>query len=303
MKIRAVSDLHIDINRRAPLRLSDDVFTVVAGDICGSPEGTAKWAESNIKHGAFISGNHDVYDASMPIESIKSMLSLKFPESGEVTYLDNDIGCISKEIGENVLLIGDVMYTDYSFKCGRSLYSNDPVNDNMYMADPVRNFSRGGMNDFNYGLCMKHFPGKNDRVCGADGSHRLVPEYYLEHFISAFEAVNELVEKNPSKDIILVTHHCLSKKCISSDYVSDRLNASYVTDKDEWILAHPNIKAIVSGHVHHKAEFKVGDTLYVMNPLGYYCWERHDKTFELDDCLIDTSTWTAEWKRNALKCG
>jgi len=302
MKIRAVSDLHIDINRRAPLKLSDDVFTIVGGDICGRPEDAVEWVKKNMKRGAFISGNHDVYDTDMPIEDIKKMFADEFPAGGDVTYLDNDIGCITKDLGENVLLIGDVMYTDYSLKSGRWPGSDDVVEANMKLADPYRNFSTGGMNDFNYGMCLKHFPGKNDRV-RFNNARRLVPEYYLEHFKAAFEAVNEAVEKNADKDIILMTHHCLSTKCISPEYVNDSLNASYVTDKSEWILGHPNIKAIVSGHVHHKDEFNVGSTLYIMNPLGYYCWEVPLSTFDLDDCIIDTSTWTAEWKRNALKCG
>lgn len=58
MDIRIISDLHIDINKDYPISYNDDVFTVIAGDICGNPYDGVEWVKNNIKHGLFIKGNH-----------------------------------------------------------------------------------------------------------------------------------------------------------------------------------------------------------------------------------------------------
>lgn len=301
MKIRVVSDLHIDINNAAPLHLDDDVFTLVAGDVAGNPDLIVKWMRANVKHGAFVSGNHDVYETDLPIEDIKVNLSQAFPVSGDVVYFDNDAGVVSKEIDDNVLLVADVMYTDYQFNTFTYQSSPDNVRRNIEAADPALNFHMTGMNDFNYGITRKLFKGRNDK--GTGKGWRLVPEWCLEHFNRAFKAVDEVVSSNPSKDIILMTHHCLSPKCISSEYSRDSLNASYVSDKTEWIHAHPNIKVIVSGHIHSKQMFEEGTAKYVMNPLGYYAYyARSTSTFKFDDVIIDTSDWSVERVKDGLVC-
>ena len=302
MKIRLISDLHLDINAKYDLDLKaeglDDVFTIVAGDICGSPSKASTWLKQNINEGAFVSGNHDVYDTDMPIEDIKRFFAGAFPADSNVTYFDNEVGVISKEIGYNVLLVADVMYTDYTFP----VWNKNPdgnVKTNMYLADPWRN-GRYGMNDFNYGRCKKIWEGVNDS--NSLKMWRLVPEYYLEHHQNAFKAVTDVIESNASKDVILVTHHCLSPKCIDSEHEESSVIASYVTDKESWISSHPNIKCVCSGHIHARKSFKVGNALYVMNPLGY-CrdhfkqWSNESKSYVpwTPDCIIDTKTWTVEF--------
>lgn len=307
MKIRLISDLHIDINSAYKLDFKaeklNDMFTLVAGDICGNPEHAAKWMKDNIRQGAFVSGNHDVYDTDMPIEDVKSYFAKEFPLASDVTYFDNDAGVIAKDIGKNVMLVADVMYTDYKYP--ESLCNPDgDVHHNMMLADPWRN-RRNGMNDFNYGRCKKIWPGLNDGTYAEKG--RLVPEWCLEHHEKAFKAITDAIESNASKDVILMTHHCLSPKCIDDEHDGCSVIASYVSDKEDWVKAHPNIKCICSGHIHARKMFHVGDALYVMNSLGY-CrnhymqWSSTAKVYEpwTPDCIIDTETWTAEFKPHEM---
>jgi len=303
MKIRLVSDLHLDINSNYELDFKkeglEDVFTIVAGDICGSPGKAAQWLKHNLNKGAFISGNHDVYESNMPIEDIKSFFTREFPLDSSITYFDNDVGVISKDIGDNVLLVADVMYTDYRYPAGFRNPTGD-VKSNIVLADPWLN-GRSGMNDFNYGTCKKIWPGVNDKDSLKE--HRLVPQYYLEHHSNAFAAVTEVIESNEDKDIVLVTHHCLSPRCLDDEHAESSIVASYISDKEDWIKAHSNLKCICSGHIHARKEFHVGSTLYVMNPLGYCTehyklWSDKDKKYMpwTPDCIIDTDNWTVEFK-------
>ena len=310
MKIRLISDLHIDINAKYPLDLhengANDAFTLVAGDISGCPRLASEWLKKNIHYGAFVSGNHDVYSTPAPIENIKDFFHKEFPLNGNITYFDNDIGVISKEIANNVLLVADVMYTDYALPI-EWYNAKGNVERNMQLADPYMN-RHGGMNDFNYGHCKKNYPRWNDLHPSntiRDDVWRLCPPWYKEHHDKAFKAITDVIESNIDKQILLMTHHALSPQCLDKNYDSDNgmMNASYASDKEEWIKAHPNLRCIVSGHIHCRKQFKVGNCLYVMNALGY-C-DRHlaqydDKAKEwkswTPNCFIDTDLWTVVWE-------
>lgn len=308
MKIRIISDLHIDINQKYPLDLHQDnasnVYTIVAGDVCNEPNAAVTWLKKNVHQGMFVSGNHDVYNTKLTIEEVKELFHREFPPNGNVVYFDNDIGVVSKEIDDGILLVGDVMYTDYKLSIEWRNVSGDQSK-NMFLADPGRR--SGGMNDFNFGTCKKMYPTFNDwktHFIKRDDVWRLVPQWYLEHHEKAFKRIAEIVEANKDKQVVLVTHHGLSPRCLDSQYSYENgsIDASYASDKEEWIMAHPNIKCIISGHVHCRKQFKVGDCLYVMNALGY-CGEQY-KQFDREkneyvawtpDCFLDTETWTAEW--------
>jgi len=303
MKIRILSDLHLDINRKYPIDIFDpSIFTVIAGDLGGDFKKNAEWIKDNIQRGIFISGNHDAYTMdNTPLDDVKEYYHKEFPEDGEITYCDDDVGVISKTIG-NVMIIADVMYTDYRFIVSpddKGLTKKQLVERNMFRASPK--FSGSYMNDFMF-YTRKNKPTKNAHIYDPKlpkGCFYLRPKNYLKHFNSVFKKISKLVEENKDKDITLVAHHCLSEKCINDEYSKSSLNASYISPKDSWIKKHPNIKLIVSGHVHHRNVFNVGSTLYVLNPLGY-CRDYQDKSWNPEtqkqedwtpNFYVDTDTW------------
>ena len=293
MKLRILSDLHLYINRKYPLEIPNNYdFTLIAGDIGPEYKKNVEWIRKNIHKGAFISGNHDAYTFDYtPIEDVKEYYHKEFPLESEITYFDYDVGVISKEIDNNLLLIADVLYTDYEMKCfdwDSDLSVEQLIEHNKKRASPK--MSGSYMNDFGYVTKNKdfsngvhHFHNKN--------YYYLTPNWYLNHFKKSFNEINKIVEENSNKEIILMTHHCLSPQCCSQWMDKGTLTASYISDKEEWIKQHNNIKLIISGHIHNVKEFYIGDTLYVMNPLGY-CRENHDIINKwTPDFFVDTKTW------------
>lgn len=316
MKLRIISDLHLDVNEGYPIEIpkssrdSEDIFTLIAGDISGDPTRSIPWVEENIRRGAIVAGNHLVYNRQkLPLEDLKQQLHKAFPLESDVTFFDDDVGVIEKEIAENILLLADVMYTDYQLlpvfwdEAGKKKSEEQIILANMKSASP--RFSRSYLNDFVHGTTRWKpaedsifFIDPSSFYARKDGLATLCPEYYLQHHRRVWKKMQEAVERNPEKDIIILTHHCLSEKCISSEYVDDILNASYVSKKDEWIASHKNIRLVVSGHVHHRTSFKLGNAIYVTNPLGYCsssllgpgpiakkscCWS--------PEIFVDTKTW------------
>ena len=315
MKIRLISDLHIDINRKYNVTLpDDDVYTLIAGDIGGDYKDNAKWLRNNIRKGAFISGNHDAYTPdNTPLDDVKKFYHEEFPLDGDITYFDSDVGVITKKLDNKTILVADVLYTDYKYRAleyMKDMSISEVVKANMRMASPK--MSGCYMNDFMFLTRNgKYNKSSYDRI--GDGLFYLTPENYREHFDKAFKEITSVVEENSDKNIILMTHHCLSPKAISSEYSRDSLNASYVSNKENWIRKHSNIKLILSGHVHGQKIFNVGMTKYVLNPLGYLrevqnvtIDKKTNKTvYWSPDTFIDTKTWeittekyiNEEWNR------
>lgn len=294
MKLRILSDLHLHINKKYPLDIPNNYdYTLIAGDIGPDYKSNVEWIRKNIHKGAFISGNHDAYTFdNTPIEDVKEFYHKEFPLESDITYFDYSVGVMSKELDDNLLLVADVLYTDYSIKC--SQYDNDLsesqlVELNMKRAAPK--MSGSYMNDFRYFTRCSEYSYSSDKD---KNRYYLTPKYYLNHFTKSFNKITEIVENNKDKEIVLMTHHCLSPLCCSEWMDKKSLFASYVTDKEQWIKDHENIKLVVSGHIHNEKNFNIGNTLYVMNPLGY-CRENHDIINKWSqDFFVDTKTWKVE---------
>lgn len=117
MRIRIISDLHIDINSRHPFSYpdTDDTFTIICGDTSGDASTTAKWIERNIRQGVFVIGNHYGYNQTgKPLQKVQQYLKRKFPLKSSVSYLNNSI----KIIGDAVFF-GATLWTD--FRLGASI--------------------------------------------------------------------------------------------------------------------------------------------------------------------------------------
>jgi predicted phosphodiesterase len=295
MKLRILSDLHLSINHKYPLEIPNNYdFTLIAGDLGPEYRKNAEWIRKNVHRGAFISGNHDAYTFDYtPLEDVKEFYHKEFPLESEVTYFDYDVGVVSKEIDDGLLLVADVLYTDYATPCYDYEKGTDLkqlVEWNISRATPK--MSGSFMNDFKYATRSREFS-THEHIHNKELRY-ISPRQYLGHFNKAFEKINEIVETNGDKEIILMTHHCLSPRCCSGWMDKESLLASYVSNKEDWIKSHENIKLIVSGHIHNVMEFNIGNALYVMNPLGY-CREEHDITNNwTQDYFVDTKTWKTE---------
>ena len=282
MKIRILSDLHVDVNRDVPFNLKDkDTFTVICGDTSGDPKLTKKWISENIKNGLFISGNHLVYNKqNKSISTLRDQMSEDFGPDKPVTYLDClcDKTTFYKKIN-GILFIGTTLYTDF-------LYSNNDLYKNDQQLTRTINKSKAErtMNDYNWGKVFDIEHGNLRRLNSTD-----CEEFFLNSMSKIRKLVEETEKTEPNTPIFIVTHHCPSPKCISPTYNDSDSNASYVSNLENFITSHPAIKCWACGHVHSQGNFKVGDCLVVMNPRGYCHW-CEDENFN-ENLTINSDTW------------
>ena len=265
MKFRIISDLHIDINAHYEddnlLKFDPDAFYLIAGDTSGSYTITSNFIENHINQGVFILGNHEGYEAdrethidtNLTKENIADKLSRDFPLTSKVSFLENQY----KEIGEDIVVVGCTLYTDFR------LYE-DLDYDQTY----AMNLAHNRMNDFRYVYTYGD----------THETYRLVtPSDYVNYFNTSLNFIEETCNKFPDKKIVVVTHHAPSMKSIRGRYVTDVLSAAYASPLEDFIKAHDNIKLWCHGHIHNVAEYKFRNRAQVIScPFGYYNEGRHD---------------------------
>lgn len=285
MKIRVISDLHIDVNKACPFSLpkDDDVFTVLAGDTSGNPKKSILWIQKNVKRGVVVAGNHIVYNNQhKEIEKLRNQMADAFPMSADVTFLECVDGGVFSKVVDGVLFLGSCLYTDMKWVCM----------DGYEMTNPMMNrrIAANNMNDFKYGLTNR---------CESGSRLWMRPQDYEHWFsvtVSQFDAL--LTENEKSCNMMpcfVVTHHAPSGRFIPLRYKYSNLNASYVSDLEWFIEKHKSIKCWACGHIHSKTEetFVRADgskVLLLNNPRGY---ERYGENSGFDpNLIVDTGTWS-----------
>lgn len=262
MKIKLVSDLHVDINKDGNFGFRHDNFDIllIAGDVAGGYEREKKFLDGLSKDITcpiyVIAGNHLGYDYSYSPERIYmsaidrlcgtkqwsiDFLKNNLPEN--VHYMDNEY----IDLGNYILFAG-TMYSDYK------LYPNKALC-----------IQAGGawLNDFRY----VHIYDKKQKVI-----RRITPYDYIKYHSLFMRRLRKCI-KETNKDIIVMTHFCPSIKSISEKYLKGNdiyLNASYASNMEKFILDNPRIKIWCTGHVHHQHEYQIGGCRVISAPYGYH---------------------------------
>lgn len=282
MKIRIISDLHVDVNSRYPLKKypsKDDIFTIVAGDTSGSPDKSIEWIRNNVSSGLVISGNHLVYNEKyLPIQALREEMAKAFPIDSDISYLDVLTGNFTKKVN-GILFLGSTLYFD------GFLRSN--FNPSGFQENNIRMAERT-LNDFSWGYIeTKPF-------------HSITARHYVDwcsKTIDAFEKVLKENEAGENLPVVVITHFCPSTKFIASQYEFSENNCAYVSDLEWFIENHPSIKAWVCGHIHSRIFTEYyrdnGSSCKLLsNPRGY-CgfWEDHGWS---PNVFLNTDDWTIE---------
>ena len=263
MKLRIISDLHLDVNEkyRALFDWADkDILTVIAGDIAGSLEKTAPFLKTHFNKAVFVGGNHIVYNHDhRPIQQLHMDYRAEFPLNSSISYLEN--AC--KEI-EDVVFIGATLWTDYSYRRKREV--------NM-------DYARVYLNDFAWGNFRE-----------ADGAETpLRPQHCLGMFKESLDFIKTAYDTfdGAGKKIVLTVHHGVSPQAIGKEYQNSNLNASFISDLEGYIVRNlPNLALIVHGHVHNRFRYKIGAVPVICNPCGYIKYAENSNTPAWDKDLV-----------------
>ena len=254
MKIKIMSDLHIDVNHQYlfPILDDKDVFTIICGDTSGDYNLTRNWIRENIRNGCFIIGNHYGYtDDSRTYQYICKSLKRSFPLKGKISFLQN-----SHKIIDDIVIVGATLWSDY--KLGAR--NDDDVILNKQNAYRC-------MNDFRFDVY--EYPDLIER--------RITPDILVDEHKKSLKYIDRICKKYPDKKIIVVTHHAPSNKSISNKYRDSDVNSCYASNLEDFIVSHNNIKLWCHGHVHEDVDYMIGECRVICNPRGYEYWDAPHK--------------------------
>ena len=267
MKIKLVSDLHLefsdiniqntdncdvlilggdicvaqDLHDHPELVNSSDQAAIAAGTGLGRRQQAAqryrdffKRCSFQFPHVIYIMGNHEFYNGKFfaGIDYMREELA-KYPN---IYMLEQDTKII-----DDVTFVGATLWTD------------------MNRGDPLTMHAiEGMMNDFRII--------RNDKRSFAAMSARDVADRHART-LAYFRSV--LAEQHDRK-FVVVGHHTPSFQSCHPMYGNDTLmNGGYHSDLSEFILDHPQIKLWTHGHTHHPFDYVIGETRIVCNPRGY----------------------------------
>jgi predicted phosphodiesterase len=265
MKIKLVSDLHLEFSDIVIPNDDKSDLLILAGDImtaCDLYEhknissknvsidvmkkmGTRQCASirfrdfldrvsASFENVIYVAGNHEFYNFRWvsTIDVLRDECS-KFPN---IHFLENDVKII-----DDIVFIGGTLWTNMN--------KNDPL---------TLEIAKGMLNDFRV---------IKDEERGFSRIKPLHTSLRHKHTLNFFQ---ETVEKDPTKNYVVVGHHSPSFLSCHPKYGNDRfMNSCYHSDLSDFILDHPQIKLWCHGHTHHAFDYLLGDTRIVCNPRGY----------------------------------
>jgi predicted phosphodiesterase len=234
MKIRVLSDLHLEFQDWNPPKVDADVV-VLAGDIHVGVKGV-EWARRRFPSTpiVYVAGNHEFYGEHL--QDMTQELLLEGQRLG-VHVLDGE----SIVMG-GVRFLGATLWTDFA------LEGADPSSIDRAMA-----CAQYGMYDYHVIRCGDD---RKFRPTDARAIHleqvRWLQSQLADDFVGA---------------TVVVTHHLPHRQSIHPKYKTSDLNAGFASDLSN--LMGPTVSLWIHGHTHESFNYVVNNTRIVCNPRGY----------------------------------
>lgn len=270
MKINVISDLHLEFE---DLTLPGGDVLIISGDACEArklkrdqyqPAGVTmlpheksnlrpdRWYRffeeecAKYRETVYVMGNHEHY--GFKYHKTYEHLLTNLPD--HVTLLENQTHDI-----DGVTFVGATLWTDMNREDPLTMY---------HMTSMMSDYKQITM--FNEVKSVYH---------------RLQPERTVADFYKSRDYIRLVVESDPNKKYVVVTHHAPTKASTHPRYQQDTLmNGAYSSDLAEFILEHPQIRLWTHGHTHDPFDYMIGSTRVVCNPRGYAGYESRADLFD-----------------------
>ena len=246
MKVKVVSDLHLEMceDGNGVPDLGEGNVLILGGDIlCARHFKTngklhevydnfLKKCADNFDYTLYIAGNHEAYGYNY--EGSWNVLKEQMPVG--IHLLENAYVVIGDWI-----FIGSTFWTDFR--------NENPLE----MMEAAQ--------------CMNDY--KTIRI--TPKYRKMNPDDTLGFHKESKRYLTEKLKQFKDKNIWVLTHHAPSYQSVHEVYKSSGIaNGAYVSDLDDFILEHPQIKYWSHGHTHTSFDYQIGDCRVICNPRGYY---------------------------------
>lgn len=296
MKISICSDLHLEFGDLLIKNTEGADVLILAGDITVAAyldqtkthltsgerliaKNTVNFFENvckEFKHVVYVLGNHEHYkgDYANTYCELK-----KFLPFDNLHILENE----TFEIGDYIF-VGGTMWTDCNGSDPMSIMKIKSVmNDFSVIENSNYKAHRWNMIPiYKDGIAQLDDNGKPLMQRKATWhTPKLSPQDTIEAFHKFNTYLKEVIDKNPNKKVVVVTHHSPTRQSVHALYRHDyMLNGGYSSNLDFFIEDNPNIVGWFCGHTHYRFNFNIGNCRVILNPRGYMGYEPQANDFK-----------------------
>ncbi|WP_206951664.1 metallophosphoesterase [Trinickia acidisoli] len=257
MKIRVLSDLHLECDEPEAIAHADADLVILAGDIHNHAEGI-RWAAETFSQDVpiiYVPGNHEYYDGEFG--ALEVAMRDAAASVDNIHYLNNET-LVDPERRWRVL--GTTLWTDFEL-FGTS---EEAVAASIAAAAKV-------MLDFR-GPIQVTWPSSATAAgtvaAVVDENPRLfTPADTLALHRHAREWLARELAKPFAGKTIVVTHHAPHRASLADRFANDLASAGFISDLTD--LVGPPIALWVHGHTHTPFDYVANGTRVVCNPRGY----------------------------------
>lgn len=256
MKIRVLSDLHLECDEPDAIAHVDADLVILAGDIHNHAEGI-RWAAETFSAdtpsgGApivYVPGNHEYYDGEFGALEV----AMRDAAAGvdHLHYLNN-AALIDPDGRWRVL--GTTLWTDFALFGA----SRETVSASIAAAEKV-------MLDFRGPIQVTWPSGIADAASGAPRLFTPADTLALHRHARAW--LSHELAKPFTGQTIVVTHHAPHRASLAERFANDLASAGFVSHLAE--LVGPPVALWVHGHTHTPFDYVANGTRVVCNPRGY----------------------------------
>ena len=256
MKIRVLSDLHLESDQPEIIPHADADLVVLAGDIHNHAEGL-RWAAETFDGAVpvvYVPGNHEYYDGEFG--ALEAAMHDAAASVDNVHFLNN--ATLVDPLGQ-WRVFGTTLWTDFD------LYGNDEASHAASIAAAER-----VMLDYR-GLIQVTWTAGND--LGGQGAlqdntpRNLTPADTIALHRRARAWLEAELAKPFAGRTVVVTHHAPHRRSLAERYADDVVSAGFVNDLPSLVRA--PVTLWVHGHTHTAFDYVENGTRVVCNPRGY----------------------------------
>ena len=256
MKIRVLSDLHLECDEPEAIPHADADLVVLAGDIHNHAEGI-RWAAQTFDPDTpviYVPGNHEYYDGEFG--ALETAMRDAAASVDNVHYLNN---AVWTEPAGRWRVLGTTLWTDFElFGAGEEARAASFAAAEKAMLDfrgPIQvTWAADTRGD--------DAPARRFSVDDALALHRQSRAWLEQELATPFDGAT-----------IVVTHHAPHRASLAERFALDLASAGFVSHLPT--LVREPVALWVHGHTHTTFDYVCNGTRVVCNPRGYVGRRRH----------------------------
>lgn len=241
MKLRVLSDIHLEHNTPDAVPDCEADVVILAGDIANGRDGI-DWAARTFDGPVlYVPGNHEYYESTF--DKVDDLMANGAAEADNVTLLNGSVATFEDPAGRRVRVIGTTWWTDYA------LYGENRIDEAMEACSRVM---------VDHRLIATN---------GDDGQHRtFMPVDALVRHRQATAWLSAALAQPFDGKTVVVTHHGPDLGSLDARYAHDIVSAGFLSRRPD-LVAQADLW--IHGHTHTSFDYWIDASRVVCNPRGY----------------------------------